>query len=322
MLIEFIKRLFFIIPSFPKTVQIGITNRCNFNCKMCQRYDLKVPVKDMDYKLFEVVLKKIKMAKNVILTGWGEPFMHPEIMRMIRLCKENGFNTRLTSNGSLLDDNKIGEILDSKLDAITFSIDSITPGKNDEGHIILNQLNIIKKLSSERIKRNSDLKIYLQSVYFLGKEENLFEIARFARENNLDRVRVSRMDIRFHETKRPNAEQEKGLIKKMQSIIGNSGLGLDFLPHTAFDGIIKKVYKAIFPFLHRGGRYCLRTFNDVYINEDGKVTPCCALPMLEMGDILKEDLKVIWKNEKFKNFRKNQKKICGKCDVLSLKPYN
>lgn len=322
MIIEFIKRLFFIIPSFPKTVQIGITNRCNFNCKMCQRHDLNVPIKDMDYKLFEAVLTKIKKAKNVILTGWGEPFMHPDIIKMIRLCKEKGFNVRLTSNGSLLNNALISDIIDSKLDAITFSVDSVNPDKIDGGHIILNQLNNIKKLSMERTAKNSHLKIYLQSVYFKGKEENLFEIAKFAQENRLDRIRVSRMDVRFHDTARPGANEERKLINDMENIIKGSNLGFDFLPHVAFDGLLKRVYKIFFPLLHRRGKYCLRTFNDVYINEDGRVTPCCALPLMEMGNILEDGLDAIWKNEKFRNFRINQKKICGKCDVLSLRPYN
>jgi len=321
MIINFLRRLFYIVPKLPETVQIGITNRCNFNCHMCQRNDLKVSIKDMPFEQFEKIIKKLAGVKNIILTGWGEPFVHKDIITMIKLSKDKGFNVRLTSNGSLLVDKLIDEILDSKLDSITFSIDEVEKTEKNIGHINANQLKNIKKLVLKRDQNKSNLKIYLQSVFYKNKEENIYKIVKWALENGIDRIRITRLDVRFNNFERPTREEEKMLIKNLENIADNK-IGIDFLPYIAFDGVIKKIYQILNPFLHRFGKHCLRTYSDIYINVDGMATPCCALPRLSLGDMNNGSLESIWKSNKFKNFRKNEKKYCGKCDILLVNPNN
>jgi len=320
-MINFLRRLFYIVPKLPETAQISVTNRCNFNCQMCQRNDLKVSIKDMPFEKFENIVGKLFGVKNLILTGWGEPFVHKDIIKMIKFGKNKGFNIRLTSNGSLLSDDLIDEILASKLDAITFSVDEIEKTKNNIGHINASQLKNIKIFVQKREEKNSNLKIYLQSVFYKNKEENIYNIAKWAIKNNVDRVRITRLDVRFHNFERPTKKEEKKLIKNLEKITKGK-TGIDFLPHIAFDGLAKIVYKIFHPFLHRFGRHCLRTYSDIYINVDGMATPCCALPRLFFGDLNKESLESIWDNKKFKYFRKNEKNYCGKCDILLVNPNN
>jgi len=322
MLKDLLGRLVYIIPQKPKTIQISITNVCNFNCAMCQRFDLKVDLKHMDFELYKLILSKIEGPANIILTGWGEPLTHPHITQMVKLAKDKNLNVRFTTNGSLLDSQMADNLLNAGIDAITFSIDSIKKHDNFLGHPDHNQLQKIidfKKLIDER---NSNTKIYLQSVYQKGAEDDLLDVVDFAIENKLDRVRLSRLDTRFHEFDRPTWQEEKELIKKIEAKIKNTSVGLDFLPHTALDGFARSIFKIISPYLHRGGKYCLRTYDDIYINENGIATPCCALPNLNLGNIREQSLSEIWNSPNFKSFRKNQRKICGKCDVLAIKTYN
>jgi MoaA/NifB/PqqE/SkfB family radical SAM enzyme len=289
---------------------------------MCQRQDLKVDIKDMPFELYQEIIEKLTGVEQLILTGWGEPFMNPDIIKMIELGKKKGMNVRLTTNGSLFTDDLIDKTLESRLDAITFSIDEITPNSDNFGHLVSNQLANIKKLAKKRDEKKSTLKIYLQSVFTMKNSEEILKIAEFVKDNNLDRHKISRLDIRFHDYQRPSLKEEKKLVKKIEKILKNTKSGVDFLPHSAFDGVTRKIYRFFYPLLHQGGKYCLRTYSDVYIDEKGEVTPCCSLPLLSMGNIKKESLIEIWKNKKFVQFRKNQKTVCGRCDILSLKPNN
>ena len=286
---------------------------------MCQRHDLKVSIKDMSFEQFEKIIRKLDCVKNLILTGWGEPFVHKNIIAMIKFAKDRGFQVRLTTNGSLIAEDLIDKILKSGLDAITFSIDEVNHSNDNIGHIKASQLENIKKLIEKRQAENSSLQIYLQSVFYKNKEKNIYDIVKWAIENNIDRVRITRLDVRFHNFARPTFKQEKELIKKLDQITKGK-IGLDFLPHTALDGLAKKIYRIFHPLLHRLGRHCLRTYSDVYINVDGLVTPCCALPKLVLGDLNKDNLSEIWQNKKFRDFRKNEKKYCGKCDILLVRP--
>ena len=335
MIQEFIRRLFFIPPKLPETVQIGITNRCNFNCKMCQRKDLNVDIKDMDIELYKKIISEIKKIsdkfnnrylKNLILTGWGEPFLHPQLFEMIKIAKDNNFLVRLTSNGFFLNSENIEKIFLSKLDAITFSIDEINHDEDTSGHPVSIQLKGIKELLDRRQllleeNKNINLKVYFQSTYHKNKKDKIFEVLDWAQKNYVDRLRVSRLDIRFKKFDRPNLEEEKRLVQKVDFLIKNKKIGFDFLPHTALDGFTRKLYRIFYPLLHRKGRYCLRTFSDLYINVSGEITPCCGLPKFSFGNILESDLEVLWNGCKFKNFRENYKNFCGKCDILAIKPY-
>jgi len=305
MIIEAIRRIFYILPDLPKTAQIGVTNECNFNCPMCQRKDLKVAIKSM-----------------IILTGWGEPLFHSDIIEMVRYCKAKKLDVRFTTNGALLTDDRIDILIDSGLDAITFSIDQIKKTNDTFGHIILSQLENIKKLKQKITERGSKMKIYTQSVYQKNGEENILDVVDFAVENKLDRVRLTRLDIRFKHFDRPTFRDEKKLIKTIETRLKKTNVGLDFLPHIALDGLAKIAFKLLNPLMHRFGKYCLRTYNDVYINVNGEVTPCCAIPRASMGNIIDGELKDIWKSEEFEYFRNNERKFCGKCDILLPKPYN
>ncbi|MBT4723170.1 radical SAM protein [Candidatus Falkowbacteria bacterium] len=319
MIKELIARIFYIIPKSPKTAQIGITNKCNFNCKMCQRFDLKVDIKQMEIDTFETIISKLNPIENIILTGWGEPLLHPNLIKMIKLCKAKDKKVRFTSNGALLHDQLIKDLINSGLDEITFSVEEIDPSENSIGHDSSQQIGKIKRFLEIN---KGQVKVNIQTVLQKDNQEKIIDIAHFCKENKVDRLRLTRLDIRFHDFERPSIKEEKQLVNLITAILKNSKTGIDFLPHTAFDGFTKHIFKLIYPLLHRGGKYCLRTFDDIYINVNGGVTPCCALPKFELGNILDQDLPEVWNSCKFRNFRKHQKEICGKCDILTVKTYN
>lgn len=321
-IIELLRRLFYVVPAEPANVQIGITNRCNFNCKMCQRFDLKVGLKDMAFNDFIRVMEHLGTAKSVILTGWGEPLLHPDLLEMIRLCKKKGRDARFTSNGNLLTADLGQKLIDAGLDAITFSLDAIESADDGFGHPIKEQLNNITQFTRMVKEQKAKTEIYLQSTYHKNKEQDLREVVEFGRKIGVNRLRFSRLDVRFQKFKRPTFADEKKLIKRIEKMIKGAGIGIDFLPHVASDGLSKIVFRLTGRYWHRFGKYCLRTYDDIYINEDGLATPCCALPNLIMGDAKENPLKSIWNNASFKNFRRNQNIICGECDVLKIKTFN
>ena len=318
---DLLGRIFYILPPLPRTAQLAITNRCNFNCRMCQRYDLKVKLVDMDLAGYQKILDRLEGVENLILTSWGEPLMHPDFIKMLALAGAKGFKVRFTTNGVLLDDGIIKAIIDNQVEAVTFSVDQIRNSDGSLGHEIFGQLEKIIKLKNRSDSAGSRTKIYLQATYHYGREQDIVDVAEFAAKHHLDRLRLSRLDIRFHDFKRPDLLAEKRLLKLLEQKFSGGKTGIDFLPHAAYDGWRRTAYKIIAPLLHRGGRFCLRTFEDVYIDADGNVAPCCGLPWLVMGNIFESSLKKIWRGEKFRHFRRNQPACCGRCDVLDLKPH-
>lgn len=85
---ETLDRIRYKIPLRPRQVQIEITNRCNMDCPMCQREDLGIELEHMSWSHFTAVVDKLTHHENITLTGWGEPFIHPQVFDMIAYCKE------------------------------------------------------------------------------------------------------------------------------------------------------------------------------------------------------------------------------------------
>lgn len=324
MFLEFIQRILFITPNIPKTVQVSISNKCNFDCKMCPTDELGVLKEVMDFEFFKAIMEKVcvKGVKNLNLAGWGEPMMNKDILKMIKYGKDHGLSVRFTSNGSLLNDKMIDGLIENGLNAINFSVDEIEPDEESMGHPILNQLNNIVNFKRAINERGSNIKIYMLSTYHKGKEKGILDVVDYTIENELDGVTISRLNDNYQDTPRPTLAEELKLIKMIECKIKGTKTILTFYPYVALGGIKRIIYKLTYPMLHRFRKYyCLRTFDDVYINIQGKVTPCCALPYVELGDITKDSLEDIWLNGKYQSFLVNQKKYCKKCDVLSLKPH-
>lgn len=317
---EFLRRLLFLPPDYPQSIQIGITNVCNFTCPMCQRFDLKVDLKHMDFELFKKIITKIDVRKcsNLILTGWGEPLCHPQFLEMVALAKAKGFKVRFTSNGNLLDENKIKFLLEQNVEAITFSIDQLESDDKTIGHAIAGQLDKIKRLIDLKNELGKKTQVYFQTTYSKKGEDKILAIIDYAEKIGIDRVKISRLDIRFQKFERPTAQDEKSFVKKLENYAKGKNVKVDFLPYLSFGGVSRIFYRLVYPWLHRRGRFCLRIFSDLYINENGKITPCCALPKCEIGDILNSEIDQVWHSLHLKRFRMKQQMICGACDILEI----
>ena len=85
-------------------IDIKITFRCNNKCGFCAQGHKRDIYPDRTEKNVAAVLKKARAegVTGVVFTG-GEPSMHPEILRLVRIASEAGFTgIQLQTNGRTL----------------------------------------------------------------------------------------------------------------------------------------------------------------------------------------------------------------------------
>ena len=310
-------RILFLPPAVPSQVQIEVTNRCNLSCRMCPRDALGVPREDMPFAVFKQVVDRIEEVKLVTLTGWGEPFIHPDLFDMIEYCTGKGLKVKLTTNGTLVDEVVQRRIVDSGLDSITFSLED-TGGKSGEGHGGTQAMENLKGLL--RLRKAQRPEVVIQVTLHAGKEKELHELIRLGAEAGVNRINLSRLDLRFNPSlRRPSQVEEAALFRGAERLGTERGIQVDFIPYAISRGVERLSYRVLRKLLHRSGRYCLRLYDYLYVNLKGEVTPCCSLPLYSVGNVLKEDLGTIWKSEELKDFRKEYKRICGACDQWGIR---
>jgi len=120
-------------------LRISVTDRCNFRCSYCMPSDIfnkdyRYISQDKILSYEEIidtcsVLKKIGL-KKIRITG-GEPLLRKNIDKLIYKLKEEVMidNISITTNGSLLTENKISLLKESGLDSITLSLDTLDENK-------------------------------------------------------------------------------------------------------------------------------------------------------------------------------------------------
>lgn len=122
------------IPDFPVNLDIEPIDNCNYRCNFCYRNDnskisddINTNVKfDMD--LYEKILKEGKEnnLKAINFGFSGEPLLNENIVKMIKMARDYGvIDTRVISNGGLLTQEKIEELLKAGVTFFSLSIDAM-----------------------------------------------------------------------------------------------------------------------------------------------------------------------------------------------------
>jgi MoaA/NifB/PqqE/SkfB family radical SAM enzyme len=110
----------------PLQCSLYLTDRCNLDCSYCTEYDNSRPHPRLeDLKLW---IKKIRDlgTMRIALVG-GEPLTHPNVVELVRYCRELGFATSLTTNGFLLTRKLLKELEEAGLQVMQISVDRMTP---------------------------------------------------------------------------------------------------------------------------------------------------------------------------------------------------
>lgn len=281
---------------------------------------MDVPLTNMDFGLFKEVVRRLSGVRDFILTGWGEPLLHPNFFEMVDFVSSINPDARIrfTTNGSLLNKDVRKKILSSKIEQVSLSIDGYS---YDEHNPLSSQHNghtesegIIENITALASERNSNRRpaIVFQSTIQTNNLKGLKNLVEFAGKNGIDRMNLVRLDVRGVPLKRPTLKEEEQLYSEIKKTGENYGLPILFINRQ---GLL----------LQMAGHFdklCFRTVDHVYINIKGDVTPCCNLRKMKMGNLLKDDIEEIWHGKIFRKFRANQLKVCTGCDALKKRHHH
>ena len=128
----------------PFYVSVDLTHRCNLRCLGCPYHSPYVKATSSDHRslsdiplrLIEELCKELKTMNTdtFVLSGGGEPLLHPDILKLVAVVKASGFYTLLFTNGTLLERNLIQTFIDLKLDVIRISLWATSPEQYQQNY--------------------------------------------------------------------------------------------------------------------------------------------------------------------------------------------
>ncbi len=185
----------------PDRLYIESTNICNLNCIMCPTGRKEQVRKKgfMDFALFKAIVDEMApWVQATTLHIWGEPLLHPRLLDMIAYCQKKGLRSEISTNATLLNEQRSRAILDAGLGAIYLCLDGMRPETYEQIRV-----NADYEQTNTNIRRFIELKQAggyhspFVNLQIIEMEKTVGEIDDFVREWRLpgvDRINVKPFD--------------------------------------------------------------------------------------------------------------------------------
>lgn len=182
----------------PAKIYAEITTRCNLRCAKCVKFAPGSEIRDADMTAttFRHLLPALGKSTSLILTGIGEPLLHPLLLDFIHLAREvMGENPAigLQSNGALLNVDLAKKLIRAGLSTICFSIDSLVVQNTEREHSFQAAANGIHHLQKAAAEGKSPVKIGVEMVIHRDNLSELPALIHWAADNRLDYLIISHL---------------------------------------------------------------------------------------------------------------------------------
>lgn len=233
-----------IMKSFPRKLFVEPTTRCNFNCAMCvkQASDHGIEEGDLTMERYQSLIPVFGHLEKLILTGIGEPLLHPGLEHFIALAREHllvDSQIGLQTNGAHLTSARAMSLAQAGLDEVCISIDSIS---SDMFQQIRNSgqvediLGAMEAVNSTRSKAGKQLHLGIEFVLMKQNLAELPQVIKWAADRGASFAVVTHVlayekGIEAQRVYSPNLSESRELFQKY--IKKAEVEGLDFVDYLS-----------------------------------------------------------------------------------------
>jgi pyruvate-formate lyase-activating enzyme len=179
---------------YPKKILIGIQEgSCNLSCPKC--YTNIRPKGIMDFEKFKIILDEAaKFNPRIGPQTWDEPFVNPRLINYLEEIKKRDLSITMDTNGLLMNDDHMKNLIEMKADSVFISIDALTPEtyKKVRG---VNKLEELKNTVHRFLHLRGEKLFPRIGVSFVIEDDNLHEVDSFVNywTQFVDVIRVNEM---------------------------------------------------------------------------------------------------------------------------------
>lgn len=300
-----------------KWLRLELTNACNFNCSYCAEQFMTRKKGFMDINLAKRVIDEVSstgISDIIGLQFMGEGLLYPKFSEVIFYANKKGVRCKLITNGSLLSDKNINDILDSGMESIYisyFTSDEYSYQLRRAKNITYEEYHRrVRNMIKKKIEKRSPIQIaigILNTKYcFLPGITGMDEMSKI--KNEIISL------IEYVE----NVKRNCGLVFKKHDIerIWEIPDFVEYWTYPISEDICiilievgtwanQLLIKMGVKVTKSKNGYCSTPFEQLFIAWDGTCT-CCCLDYdcrMKVGNIKENSIAGIWNNEKYKIIR-------------------
>jgi MoaA/NifB/PqqE/SkfB family radical SAM enzyme len=177
----------------PREWMVETTNRCNLACPMCTRHSVRFRPEDMGFGFFQTLVRGHPEVEAIWPYGFGEPLLHTEIYDFIRYARLHNKTVSLSTNATLLDEERANQLLDSGLDYLILPVDGVsdeTYGQNRYPAQLSEVEARIDQFLKKKLARKSLLHVTVQMIRMKNNAGDVHAFRKKWRRPGVDSVRV------------------------------------------------------------------------------------------------------------------------------------
>ena len=301
----------------PYHVTVDLTSRCNMHCLGCRynspQVDFPYPgdksIPDIPFDLIKQLCTDLKFSgtNDIILTGEGEPLLHPRVFDIISEIKTTGFYLTLITNGTLFNQDVVNKLIDARLDSLKVSLWASSPEQYRLCYPGTNPQNFektiegLKLFASIKTERKSTLPVVIMHhVINRYNYRHILEMVDLAKETGCDALAFAPFKAWKGHLKEASISPEE--VTLLEDLLNRARKRLNGsnIRHNVSDALLRfRIGEKVWEQLP-----CYIAWFHSRIKLDGTVLPCdpCDLPM---GNLHEKTLPEIWNDRKYREFRNN-----------------
>lgn len=295
--------------------QIEITNRCNERCIHCY-----IPHQDknkiLPVDVIESSLKQLSSEMKTLsltLTG-GDPFMHPDIEKILMMAREYDFSFCILSNFTLIKERHISLLKELNVAHLQTSLYSIIPEEHDHITQLPGSCEKTKAVIDQLVAANIPVQIACPTMHTNFRTYK--KVLEFAHERNCkastDFIMMGRSDYTTDNlSERLTIEETEELLR---DILKYDKDYVDSITPDAFVSRRKPGWEK--------EPVCGIARDSLHIAATGDVFPCSGWTKMSCGNVKEQPIKDIWEKSptilKLRSLTKGDFDKCGGCDYQTF----
>jgi MoaA/NifB/PqqE/SkfB family radical SAM enzyme len=185
----------------PLFVRFIPTDRCNLDCAYC--FQKSADDFEMSWDDFERRLARAdSLGAGVVSFLGGEPLLWPHIADAVTACTKRRLFTDLTTNGTLLDDDRIERLGEAGLDYLNISADVIRPDRVTRKCSVLAERRMAKLLE---VQQRCGMKVRVNAVLYKDNSRDIFDLIDYTRQHDVP-ISVGFVVPEFEQARAQNPE--------------------------------------------------------------------------------------------------------------------
>lgn len=318
------------------------TIRCNLACAHCRRLESnEFAKKDLSTKQAKSLIKQLSLLGKdqpvmpVLVFSGGEPLCRDDIFELVGYANSLGLTCALATNGTLVSRRVVGQIKDNGIARVSISLDGATANVHNqlrrqersfekaiEGAKQLHQEGVPFQINITLTRQNAH---QLESVYQLVKSLgavalHIFMLVPVGCGQILaekDMLTPQQYEEKLLEICRLDAKGELQVKvtcgPHYERIIRQQGLYKVRMQANQVDGSVPGRSGHL-----KASKGCLAGTGVLFVSHQGDVFPCGYLPV-KCGNVLKEPLSDIWRDNKDLARMRDSANLEGKCGLCDYK---